>query len=469
MSGEFMVWLHDGDREAVALTLQAMATVGDASAAAQEKLGRDTRPLLSYAGQELRDPAAQLADLGIGSQAALHVVPGLVITLYKESPGGELLGDIHLQSDATVLQILQSEVVAQLRSLETDVQLFLKREPPPAAAAADGGAPAGPPVPVPCMPPSAGWMHTVEAQILRKGPTLTEQGVTNGAKIILHEEPMIRIVRGRPYVPVHAPLTLQGSVAAPRETMRARAAALWAEQAGEEAGSVAAFAALTLRLMAHGAPAALLDACMAAGRDEVQHAEYCKEIAQSLGATPGQFPSSVLPPHNLEVSCSFGDLAARAVLEGAVGEAVSAASAALAAQSAHCPRIRELQATIAADEARHAALAWATACWAAARPGTPGAEARKALGALAASLEEKHSGGAQVPVSAEDQELLGYGAVEGGVKDQIVRSTQEHFVLPALRALAAGGDMPGCAGGKDAVTQALAAVAAETSALIART
>lgn len=75
-------------------------------------------------------------------------------------------------------------------------------------------------------------------------------------------------------------------------TEGARAAAWLRAGAGEHA-SVAAFARLSLQLMAHGAPMELLLAVHEAAADEVRHAALCWEMARQLGA--GEVVSAAHP------------------------------------------------------------------------------------------------------------------------------------------------------------------------------
>lgn len=135
------------------------------------------------------------------------------------------------------------------------------------------------------------------------------------------------------------------------------AAAWLARAAHDEAASVHAFAALARELAAHGAPAALLDAVEAARRDELRHAELAAMLAQRQGAE--------VPVPEIDAA-PLRDLLALAVenaVEGCVRETWAALSAAHQARAARDPEVRRLYAEIAADEARHADLAWAIDAW----------------------------------------------------------------------------------------------------------
>src|SRR5258705_5529329 len=92
------------------------------------------------------------------------------------------------------------------------------------------------------------------------------------------------------------------SIASP-SPIPANLAAQWRENGRTEHASVAAFARLTLDLVALGAPPHLISASQADAIDEVRHAELCFSLARSLDAReedPGPFPAAhrarTLPP-----------------------------------------------------------------------------------------------------------------------------------------------------------------------------
>lgn len=187
---------------------------------------------------------------------------------------------------------------------------------------------------------------------------------------------------GRPYLesesaaPVLAPLRQgdAGWCAVPEGpsggAVQDEVAGLWLRMAQLEHASVAAFARLTLELMACGAPADLLAAVQQAALDEVGHAEGCFAVAARLSgvvASPGPLPfgEPIAPRGDLVA------LAASAVREGCLGETLGAALAAEQAAQATDPEIRALLTRIAEDEARHAALSWRIVAWAMAAGGAP--------------------------------------------------------------------------------------------------
>ena len=113
---------------------------------------------------------------------------------------------------------------------------------------------------------------------------------------------------------------------------RAFAASAWAREAAFEHASVAAFARLAVELMAHAAPADLVDAALAAARDEVRHAQRCYGLAAAFGGDavgPGPLPvetSTRIP--------SLEQLAVDCFRDGCVNETVAALCVAEAARRA---------------------------------------------------------------------------------------------------------------------------------------
>jgi hypothetical protein len=144
------------------------------------------------------------------------------------------------------------------------------------------------------------------------------------------------------------------------DAARAAAARRWLRDASYEHASIAAFARLSLDLLAHAPPPELIAAARAAALDEVRHTELCIEIARSLSGcdvTIGELPLDDVEPASLE------RMAIDALVDGAIGETTAALVARTGASSAEAPARSALE-TIAEDELRHAELAWATIGWA---------------------------------------------------------------------------------------------------------
>jgi hypothetical protein len=141
-------------------------------------------------------------------------------------------------------------------------------------------------------------------------------------------------------------------------------AAAWLEDALGEHASIAAFARAAQELLAVGAPAELVAGCQRAALDEVRHARACLGIASRLAGVRLAFgPLAPLAPR----APSLARLAADTFVEGCVEETLGAVIAERRLAAERDPRVRGVLRMRARDEARHAALAWRTVAWAAAR------------------------------------------------------------------------------------------------------
>ncbi|MCY1065409.1 hypothetical protein OV090_11585 [Nannocystis sp. RBIL2] len=147
---------------------------------------------------------------------------------------------------------------------------------------------------------------------------------------------------------------------------RAGLAALWTADALAEHASVASFARFVLQLLGLGAPASLVvDACTAQA-DEVKHARRCFALASAYAGAPvGPGPLAVA-----DALAETGDVASvltAVIVEGCVGETLAAAELAEAARRCVDPAVAARLSSLAADEQRHAVLAWRTVQWVLAR------------------------------------------------------------------------------------------------------
>jgi len=137
----------------------------------------------------------------------------------------------------------------------------------------------------------------------------------------------------------------------------------WLRAGALEHASVAAFARLSLQLMACGAPNALLTEVHQAAVEETEHAEACWKMARKLGVdcvVPGPFPFG----EAIELAADLARLAADTVREGCLAETLGAHLARVAADAAPDLETRAVLQKIAADEARHAALSFRIVAWA---------------------------------------------------------------------------------------------------------
>ena len=148
---------------------------------------------------------------------------------------------------------------------------------------------------------------------------------------------------------------------APATPTAAALAEHWRTVAALEHASVGSFARFTLQLLALGAPASLLRDTQLAAADEVRHAELAYGLASAYAGAP-------LGPGPLPLDGAMPALDAIAVTrtlveEACIGETLGAAEAAETAAGCHDPAVKAVLTEIAADEARHAALAWRSLRW----------------------------------------------------------------------------------------------------------
>jgi hypothetical protein len=144
-------------------------------------------------------------------------------------------------------------------------------------------------------------------------------------------------------------------------SLRSALARHWLEVAALEHASVASFARFTLELLALGAPPGLVGDAQRAALDEVEHARLAYGLASSyLGRPVGP---AALDIRGLEVSRDARNVMRALVVEGCIGETVGAAEALALAQTVADPALRRVHARVAADEQRHAELAWRALAW----------------------------------------------------------------------------------------------------------
>lgn len=168
------------------------------------------------------------------------------------------------------------------------------------------------------------------------------------------------------------------------ESARDALAARWRENGRTEHASVAAFARLTLDLMALGAPAPLLAAAQRDAADEVRHTELCFSLARAIDGrdeSPGAFPGAVRARTLSSLrSVALAELAVDSLVDGALNEGLSARVVARLVGRSEDESIRAVLKEIAADEGRHAAHGWDVVAWCLDVGGAPVASAL--LGAL---------------------------------------------------------------------------------------
>jgi hypothetical protein len=126
------------------------------------------------------------------------------------------------------------------------------------------------------------------------------------------------------------------------------------------------------------------------------------------------------------------DVVRLAIDEGCVGESVAALEAHAAADLATDPSVKHLLAEIAADETRHAELAFRFVAWAAARDARVESVVRSRLGTL---LVEEGTALESAQLQGSDT-LLAHGVLDAATRRELRHSALHDVVVPALRGLA---------------------------------
>jgi hypothetical protein len=207
----------------------------------------------------------------------------------------------------------------------------------------------------------------------------------------------------------------------------------WRENGKTEHASVAAFARLTLDLMALGAPPALIVAANGDSLDEIRHTELCFSIARALdgqSVSPGPFPQaqrvSTLPRSR---TLALAQLAVDSLVDGALHEGVSARIIAKLAPRCEVPAVRAALKEIAADEGRHAAHGWAVVAWCLEEGGRPVGSAL--LGAIRVLPKEMRS---DLPVAAVSGEWVRWGIHDHRLESEEYAAALAH-VTARVRAM----------------------------------
>jgi hypothetical protein len=265
-----------------------------------------------------------------------------------------------------------------------------------------------------------------------------------GGKVLLPD-----VVRGTEWAQIspQSPRSLGGHpqtsvrLEVPAE-VREPLAAQWRENGRTEHASVAAFARLTMDLMALGAPPRLVADAQRDALDEIRHAELCFSLARALDGVargPAPFPEArdarALPhPRALALAA----LAVDSLVDGALNEGVSARVIAKLARRCDVPAVRAVLKELAADEGRHAAHGWDVVEWCLSEGGVPVA---RALEGAARTLpmkrssplpEEAWSGGWQrYGIHGHALEAEEYGKARADIVLRVHRMVQD---APALTA-----------------------------------
>ena len=216
--------------------------------------------------------------------------------------------------------------------------------------------------------------------------------------------------------------------------LRAELARGWTEQALMEHASIAAFARFTLQLLSLGAPAELVARSSEAMGDELRHAQDCFRLAR-------RYSSSELGPGPLAMAgaleaTELADVVLSTLREGCIGETVAAIEAAEALQHCSDAEARPVLERIAAEETRHAELAWRFVAWALETT----AEPRRTE--LRHRIREALAQELGAPVSASelaerDRELAQHGLLTPALRQALHARVLREVVAPCAEALLA--------------------------------
>jgi hypothetical protein len=200
-------------------------------------------------------------------------------------------------------------------------------------------------------------------------------------------------------------------------------------EASFEHASVAAFARVSLALLSAGAPPDLVADTHRAALDEIAHAEAMYLLASGLRGAP-------VGPSPLDVSgataaiAGLEDIAAEALLEGCAGEVTAVLVLREEADRAEDETLRATLERMAADEERHAELAWRTVAWTMrSEPASVG----ERLARVRASLGEELA----TPLSAEGFARSLPGVTSAVERIVLRRRALADVVLPCLDTLLA--------------------------------
>ncbi|MEM6994222.1 MAG: ferritin-like domain-containing protein [Myxococcota bacterium] len=197
----------------------------------------------------------------------------------------------------------------------------------------------------------------------------------------------------------------------------------WLAIARSEHASIAAFSDIALQLMQLGAPPHLIEGCHRAALDEVRHARDALGIACALTGDRLDLGALPQPPRSTP---TLRSVALDALIEGCIGEGVAAARAARGADDAE-PDVAAVLRGVAADETRHAALAWSTLRWALQRDPSLASDLHRAL----------QEAPTEPPAPREHPGNLRLGLLDGATEAQLQRDIIEQVVTPVLSSLTA--------------------------------
>ncbi len=213
--------------------------------------------------------------------------------------------------------------------------------------------------------------------------------------------------------------------------LRDRLAAAWLEAAQEEHASIASFSNLSLHLLALGAPPDLVADAHAAALDEIRHARLAFELASAYAGAP-LAPAPFADAARMSAAGDLAALAVETLLDGCINETVSAALAEAAGEAASDPALAAALAEVAADETRHAELAWRIVAWC--------VRSSPASAGLLAALRGAAAAAATAPLAANPDardDLAAHGVLGDAAHAAMRAEVLRDVVAPCLDALAA--------------------------------
>jgi hypothetical protein len=192
--------------------------------------------------------------------------------------------------------------------------------------------------------------------------------------------------------------------------------------AGEHA-AIASFAEASLMLLAHGAPADLVEGTHRAALDEIAHARIAYALARVYGG-------DALGPSCLEVPrlrpSSLVEFAVAVLLDACLPETVGAVIATQSARGASDGALRAALSRIAEDETRHAELAFRSLAWA----------VRKG-GIVVAHAIERALSAAQLPAPSRATAHPTHGVLGEAQERRLIAMAAADLVHPCVEALLA--------------------------------
>lgn len=210
----------------------------------------------------------------------------------------------------------------------------------------------------------------------------------------------------------------------------------WLMAARMEQASVPAFARLSLKLVALGAPSELVERCHLAALDEIDHARRCYSVARAFsglpwtaGALPALLPDPAAPPSFDRID-SLARLAAASLQDGALAEGTAARVAEVASQTAVLPVLHETLACIARDEQTHAELGWDILAWCLE---TGGRKVRSAIEQTLDTISEQRSPAMPPLPGISEAQLAAHGILSqsqlGQIAQETLRETQQRVSI----------------------------------------